>query len=182
VAKDTRVVVPLKSSAPSEAKASETLARRSPEQLAVQIARVMDLIAARLELEPPQPSKARRVRGARTVPRDFVMSMLAAAERNPDHRVLSKFDTARARAVMQSADAYRAVAEHTAMFLASLNYTIEVQWAEVVANAMRTFTMASVVAEVSDDAGLAAEVENLRRKLGRKGLRKKKAKKDPDGK
>ena len=64
------------------------------------------------------------------------------------------------------------------MFLASLKYTIEARWAKVVASAMQAFTLASIFAKDPRDADLAAEVENMRRHLGRKGVRKKKAKKD----
>jgi hypothetical protein len=40
---------------------------------------------------------------------------------------------------------------------------------------MHTFALASILARDPEYAKLAAEVENLRRHLGRKGLRKKKA-------
>ena len=171
---DTRTIVPVESSVPSEADAAQELAVRPLEQLAAEVAKVMDLIAERLKLETPHASTARRVRGARTVPRDFVLSMIAAAERRPDFPFLGQFDTTEAREVLQSADAYRLVAERTAMLLASLNYTIEARWADLVAKAMYKFSNASVLAEYPENAELAAEVENLREQLGRKGSRKKK--------
>lgn len=178
---ETHAIVPLDSSAPSETEAAQELAVRPPEQLAAEVAKVIDLIAARLQLEIPHPSTASRVRGARTVPREFVLSMIAAAERRPDLPVLGGFDSAEARAVLESLDAYRLVAERTAMFLASLNYTIEARWAKVTADAMHTFSTASIVAGDPKHAELAAEVENLRRQLGRKGKggrKKKTAQKD----
>lgn len=172
---DTRAIVPLDSIALSEADVSAEPAVRPAEQLAADVAKVMDLIAERLKLETPHPSTARRVRGARTVPREFVVSMIAAAERRPDFPFIGEFDSAEARSVMESSDAYRTLAERTAMLLASLNYTIEARWAKVVAGAMYAFSQASIVAEQPDKAELAAEIENLRRQLGRKGLRRKKA-------
>lgn len=172
---DTRAIVLLEGIAPSEADASAELAVRPAEQLVAEVVKVMDLIAERLELESPHPSTARRVRGARTVPREFVVSMIAAVERRPDFPFFSRFDSAEARAVLESSDAYRVLAERTAMLLASLNYTIEARWAKVVASAVHTFSMASIVAEQSERAELAAEIENLRRQLGRKGVRRKKA-------
>ena len=175
MAKDTRAIVPLESRVPSEADAAQELAVRPPDQLAAGVAKVMDLMAERLGLETPHPSTARRVRGARTIPRDFVLSMIAAAERRPDFPFLGEFDSAEAREVLQFADAYRLVAEHTTMFLASLNYTIEARWAKVAAQAMHKFTMASIVAENTENAELAAEIKNLQKQLGRKGRRKKKA-------
>jgi hypothetical protein len=152
---------------------SGSVAVRPPAQLAAEIGKVMDLIAERLALETPHASTAARVRGARTVPREFVVSLAAAAERRPDLPVLGQFDSAKARSVLESADAMRVVAQRTAMLLASLNYTIEAQWANVVSDAMSTFSVAGIVAKRPQEAELAAEVENLRRQLGRKGRRKK---------
>ncbi len=174
---DTLAIVPLESIAPSEAEGSAEPAVRPAAQLAADVARVMDLIAKRLELETPHPSTARRVRGARTVSREFVVSMIATAERRPDFPFIGEFDSAEARAVLESSDANRMLAERTAMLLASLNYTIEARWAKVVAGAMYAFSQASIVADLPGHAELAAEIDNLRRLLGRKGLRKKKAKK-----
>jgi hypothetical protein len=176
VGEDTRALVPLESGVLSEADTAQELTIRPPEQLVADVAQVMDRIAARLELETPHPTTASRVRGARTVPREFVLAMLAAAERRPDSPGFSAFDSARARAVLESADAYRLLAQRTAMFLANLNYTIEARWANVVADAMQAFSVASILADDPQNPELAAEVENLRRQLGRKGARKKKKK------
>lgn len=166
---DTRAIVPLDSTALAEEEAAGEIAVHPPEQMAGAVGKVMDLIAERLKLETPHPSTARRVRGARTISRDFILSMIAAAERRPDFPFIGEFDSAEAREVMESADAYRQISERTTMFLASLNYTIEARWAKVVASAMHKFSMASVVAEFPQNAELAAEIENLRRQLGRKG-------------
>ena len=165
---DTLAVVPLENSAP---------AVRAPEELAAEVTRILEVIAEHLQLETPHPSTARCVRGARTVSREFVVSMIAAAERHPDHPILERFDSARARKVLESTDAYRIMAEYTAMFLARLKYTTEVNWAEVVANAMETYALAGIRAKHSKNAVLAAEVANMRqhlRKGGRKSGRKKK--------
>jgi len=175
VDEDTRAIVPLGSSAPSETDDAQELAVRPPEELAAEVAKVLDLIAERLELATPHPSTARRVRGARTVSREFVVSMIAAAERRPNHPILEKFDSTRAREVLESSDAHRIMAERTAMLLASMKYTLEARWAEVVADAMQAFHVLSILARDPKDAELAAEVETMRRHLGRKGVRKKKA-------
>ena len=76
---------------------------------------------------------------------------------------------------MESSAACRLVAERMTMLVAKLNYTAEARWAKVVADAMNAFTMASIFARDADQAELAAEVENLRRQLGRKGTRRKKS-------
>ena len=153
---------------------------RSAEEAALEVTKILDLIASRLQLETPHPATARRVRGARTVSRDFVLSLIAAAENRPDLPILGTFDSAEARDVLQSADVCRLIAERTAMFLASLNYTTEVRWSRVVTDAMRTFSLASIRAQDPENAELSAEVENLRKKLGRKGAGRRK--KDAKGK
>ena len=173
---DTDALVPLESRAAAEIKEPKALALRPPEELAGEIGKALDVIARRLDLATPHPATARRVRGARTVPRDFVLSLMAAVEGRPDLPYLGKFDSARARAVLESSEANRLIAERVALFLARLNYTIEARWAEVVAEAMHLFSLASIVAS-RDNPELAAEVENLRRQLGRKGQGKKKRKK-----
>lgn len=154
------------------------IALRSPDEVATEISKVLAVISERLALEAPHPATAKRVRGARTVPRGFVLSLLAAAERRPD-LALARFNTTRARDVLQSGDALKLLSEQAAMFLARLNYTYEARWAEVVADALSTFTIASILAEDPKQADLAAEVENLRKQLGRKGKggRKKKEQK-----
>jgi len=172
-------VIPLEGGK-AEGERSGVIAVRPADRMAADIAKVLDLISVRLELESPHPSTAKRVRGARTVPREFVLSMLAAAERRPDMPSLARFKTTRARDVLQSGDAIRLLSERTAMFLASLNYTYEARWAEVVADALATFAIASIAAKDPDQSELAAEVENLRKQLGRKGTKKKKEKKADD--
>jgi hypothetical protein len=63
------------------------------------------------------------------------------------------------------------------MFLASLNYTYEARWAEVAADALEAFSIASIIASRKPKlTELAAEVENLRKQLRRKGTKKKKEK------
>jgi hypothetical protein len=173
VDEETEGVVPLKSSTLAEAEASTIPAVLPSDQMAMEIIKVLDLIAARLELQTPRPSTAKRVRGARTVPREFVLSLLAAAERRPESP-LGRFDTARARDVLESGDALRLLSERTTMFLASLNYTYEARWAEVAADAMEAFSTASIIASRNPRlTELAAEVENLRKLLRRKGTKKK---------
>jgi hypothetical protein len=176
VDEETEGVVPLESSTLAEAEASAIPAVLPSDEMATEIIKVLDLIAARLDLQTPHPSTASKVRGGRTVPRDFVVSLLAAAERRPESP-LARFDTASARGVLESGDALRLLSERTAMFLASLRYTQEARWAEVAADALEAFSTASLIARRKPKlTELGAEVENLRKLLRRKGTKKKKAK------
>ena len=98
--------------------------------------------------------------------------MIASVEALPQMQELGLFDPERARLVLQSRDALRIVAERVAMLLASVNYTIEAQWSEVVSAGLDTYAMASIMADKPENAELAAHVEVLRRHLGRKSWTK----------
>jgi hypothetical protein len=174
--KEIVAVVPIEDDTLAGRERLDALVVRSPDEVAGEISRLLSVISERLALESPHPATAKRVRGARTVPRGFVLSLLAAAERRPDLLPLARFNTTRARDVLQSGDALKLLSEQAAMFLARLNYTYEARWAEVVADALNTFAVASIFAQDPNQADLAAEVENLRKQLGRKGGRKKKEK------
>ena len=169
---ESRAVVPVEDDSPAD---SEAAVARPPRQVAMQIAKVFDLIAERLQLESPHPATASRVRGARTVSREFVVSLLALAERHPDWPALADFDTTRARETLESGESLRLLSERTAMLLASLNYTYEARWAEVVADALATFAFATAIANSPREAELAAELENLSKLLGRRGGKRKAA-------
>ena len=167
---DTRELVLLESSVP---------AAREPDRLAALIINVMDKIAERMELESPHPSSAKKVRGARMVPRDFIVDMIAAVETMPEFQAIGTFDAAEARAMLEFSDANRPVAERLSRLLASINYTIEARWSKVVAAALLTLSLASIQAKSPDKADLAARVASLSKTLGRKGRKTKKKKQEP---
>jgi len=173
-------IVPLDTSAMREAEpsAGTVPAQAAARQLAAQASSILDMIAERMGLESPHPSTARRVRGARTVPREFVVGLTALVEWMP---LLGRtFDTTAAHDVLESIDAHKQLAERTALLLASMKYTNEARWAKVVAEAMVTFSIARAMARDAESADLAARVENLSRLLGRRGTKKKK-KEEKDG-
>jgi hypothetical protein len=172
VGEEKRELVPLEG-VPSARAASGSPAPLAATELAAQIVNVMDMIAERMELESPHPSTASRVRGGRTVPRQFVLALAAAVESMPELQAFGTFDAAEAREVLQASDAYRQVAERTAR-LASMNYTIEARWSRVAAAAMLTFSVASIRARHPEEAKLAACVERLGKLLGRRGKKAKK--------
>jgi hypothetical protein len=71
------------------------------ERLATEVAEAIEAIAARIpEFDAPHPSTAKRVRGARTVSREFLASMIAAVEATPDLQTAGTFDPEEARATL----------------------------------------------------------------------------------
>ena len=173
---ETRLVVAPDGSAPSETETGSPPALNDAEQLAAMIVTAIDALASRLELETPHPKTARRVRGSRTVPPEFVSSMIAAVEALPLLQAFGTFDTQEARRELRSRDARRIVAERLAMLLASVNYTMEARWAKIARAALATYTLANAVADDPKHAELAAHLETLRRHLGRTNKAKKKKK------
>jgi len=139
------------------------------ERLANEIADAIEAIAARIpQLEAPHPSTATSVRGARTVSREFIVSMIAAVEATPALQTVGTFDTEEARATLQFIDAFRPIADRLAALLASINYTMASRRAKVAAAAMTTYAVAKGLARDAESAPLAAHLETLRRDLGRR--------------
>lgn len=139
------------------------------ERLANEIAEAIDALAARIpQLEAPHPSTATRVRGARTVSREFIVSMIAAVEAMPELQSIGTFDAEEARAALQFIDAFRPIADRLAALLASVNYTMASRRAKVANAAMTTYAVAKGLARDPDGAPLVAHLETLRRDLGRK--------------
>jgi hypothetical protein len=181
VDEETPAIVPLETSVvpavvPTPAAVA---ARAAAHQVAAQVSSIMDMIAERMALESPHPSTARNVRGGRTVPREFVVGLIALVEWMPE---LGKtFDTTAGHDVLESMDSYKQLAERTSLLLASMKYTNEARWARVAEEAMLTFSIAGILAKNPKNAELAARVENLSRLLGRRGTKKNKKEKKEDG-
>lgn len=100
----------------------------------------LDLLASIIpDLRTPHPATSKRVRGARTVSRETVSSIIAMVEAFPNLQRLHKFDADRAHEVLDSTDGYRLVAERLDRLRARVKYTAEARWAEVLAQAMQTY-------------------------------------------
>jgi hypothetical protein len=140
-------------------------------------AQVMDLIeqAAALipELQGPHPLTSRGLRPARTVPRKFLLTMIAAVDDADTLRETKSFDSERARAVIQFKDAFRPVARRIGTLQRDLNHTIDRQVAGVVEAALTTYAVAKGLARDRGGAVISQHVANLKRDLARPKGRKK---------
>ncbi|HTD84856.1 MAG TPA: hypothetical protein VK648_13795 [Gemmatimonadaceae bacterium] len=148
-------------------------------EVATKIIAALDMIAALVpDLRKPHPATAKKVRGARTVPREAVSSIVAMVEASPLLQGVLPMKIDRAHEVLGSADAYRLLGERLDLLRSQVKYTAEARWAEVVAQAMQAYVIASTLAEDPKEAELAAHVATIRRHLGRRnaatGKRKKK--------
>src|SRR5437773_899710 len=137
------------------------------ERLAAELAEEMEALLRRIGgLEAPHPSTARRVRGARTVSREFLSSMITAVEESPELQALGTFDPEEARATLQFNDAFRLFADQMAALLASIRYTMESRKANIATGALNTYAVMKGLARDQRAAHLRPHVANLNRDLG----------------
>jgi hypothetical protein len=122
----------------------------------------------------PHPLTSRSIRGHRTVPRDFIRSMIDVVEQMDVLQAAGTFDTKEASAALQFEAAFRPVADDVARLLANLNYTIDAKLAAVAAKALQTYSIAKGFARGPKNRTLVIRLRQLQRDLGRKGPRKKK--------
>ena len=146
------------------------------EQLAAWVAAVLDGVAARIpDLRAPDPESVRRVRGARTISREFMTSMIAMVDTTPAVQALGTFDSDKARIALQNRDGLRMISERLAILQAKVNHTIEAQWADVAADASATYRMASALSKTYNPE-LTPQIKVLRGHLRRKNTTKGKKK------
>jgi hypothetical protein len=151
------------------------------DELATKIVAALGMIAALIpDLRKPHPATAKKVRGARTVSREAVSSILAMVEASSMLQRILPMNIDRAHEVLSSVDDYRILGERLEVLCAQVKYTGEARWAEVVAQAMQAYAIASTLAEDPQEAELAAHVATIRRHLGRRNAATGKRTKKPE--
>lgn len=118
-------------------------------------------------LERPHRSTRNRVRAHRTVPREFIASMIAAVEQVEELQTLRKFDVDDARETLQFIDAFRPVADQLAALTAALRFTMESRKARVVDAGLQTYDIARALARDEQNSPLTAHLPALKRDLRR---------------
>jgi hypothetical protein len=145
------------------------------ERAAANVKKQLDATTAAIPgLMRPHPATSRSIRGHRTVPRDFIRSMIDVVDQMEVLQAAGTFDTNEAAAALQFEAAFRPVADDVARLLASLTYTIDAQLAAVAAKALQTYSIAKGFARGPRNRTLIIRLRQLQRDLGRKGPRKKK--------
>ena len=149
------------------------------DELDTKLVAALDMIAARVpDLRKPHPATAKKVRAGRTVSRQAVSSIIAMVEASPVLQEMKTMNTEKAREVLSSADAYRLLGERLERLAAQVKYTAEARWAEVSAEALHAYSLASVLADPRDPE-LAAHVATIRGHLGRRNAATGKRKGEP---
>ena len=138
------------------------------EELSTTVVAALNVIAAIIpDLRVPHPATKKKVRGARTVSRQAVISIVAMVESSPVLQSMPLLDTANARAVLEHDYGYRVLDERIEKLRAQIRYTVEARWADVAMDAMNAYHMAKKLAKDPRYAELAAHLDTIRRHLGR---------------
>jgi hypothetical protein len=138
------------------------------DRLAEQVRAAVEALSALIpRLELPHPSTRDRIRAHRTVPREFIVSAIAAVEEIEELRLVRKFDLDDARETLQFIDAFRPIADQLAALTSALKFTIESRKARVVAAALQTYDIARALSRDEEVSVLTAHVGCLKRDLRR---------------
>jgi len=138
------------------------------DRIAEKVHAAIEAVAALIpRLEGPHPSTRRQVRAHRTVPREFIMSMIAAVDQIEELRTVDKFDLDDAREALQFIDAFRPIADQLAALTASLKFTLESRKAHAAAGALQTYAIARGMARDEIVSPLTAHNGFLKRDLRR---------------
>jgi hypothetical protein len=112
------------------------------------------------------------VRTYQRFPNDFIATVLAAVEADPQLQVVNKFDVVEARDTLQFLEAFRPVADQAGALLASLKFTCAARKARVVADGLQIYQIAKGLGRDPGSAAVASHAKNMKRDLKRTGLRR----------
>jgi hypothetical protein len=160
-------------------KETASLAPVTVDEVSTKIIAAIDVIASLIpDLRTPHPRTEKKVRGARTVPREAVLAVIAMVESSSLIRSMKLFDPEHGREVVELDDGYRLLDERLDRLRRQVRYTVEARWAEVASTAMDAYMMAKRHAKDPCHADLAAHVATIARHLDRSNGTKAKAKKN----
>ena len=138
-------------------------------ELTTKIIAAIDLITALIpDLRKPHPNTKKKVRGARTVPREAIVAIVAMVESSRVLQSPQLVDLERAHEVLQFDDGFRVLDQRIEMLRAQVSYTVEARWAELVADAMDVYRIAKRYAKDPRYPELAQHVATIRGHLDRK--------------
>jgi hypothetical protein len=138
------------------------------DQLAAQLsASVGGLIAQIPRFESTHATTAGFVKTNKQFPADFIATVLAAVEANPELQRLEKFDVTEARDTLQFIEAFRPLVDQVDALARDLKFTIDARKAKVAADGLQIYAIAKGIARDPSSAVVAAHVRNMKRDLGR---------------
>jgi hypothetical protein len=172
-------VTTLSSGASSESSGRVPLPPTASELLATELLGVLNDFAARIPgLSSPHKSTAGRVRGQRTISKAFMRSAIFTTEQFDYLQATGTLGIDAARETLQFVDAFKPVLDKLKTLTQDLGFTIELKTADVADAALRIYGVARILSRDPAAAELGGHAAILKKHLGRKGGRKKKAPQD----
>lgn len=117
--------------------------------------------------EVSHPATVKFVRAHQGFPNDFIATVLAAVEADPQLQNVKKFDVVEARDTLQFLEAFRPVIQQAEAFLATLKFTCASRKARVVADGLQTYVIAQGIGRDPGSATVASYASNMKRELKR---------------
>jgi len=141
------------------------------DRIAADVLALIEVLSGRIPgLEAPHPSSSGNVRGARTVSREAIISMIGIVETFPE--LQRTFDVDAAHEMLQFNHAFRPVVRALQRIAANLSYTMERKKADVVFSLMQTYTIAKGLARDPNNARLLTFLDIFAREIPRGPKRK----------
>jgi hypothetical protein len=143
------------------------------QQLATQFMADFDQVAQIIpKLESDQVVTAEFVRSYQSVPIEFLSTTTSAVEQTPEFQNINKLDIAMARDTLQLLDAFRPVLDKVSAFTKNLQFTLMSRKALLGFETLQVYDIAKGFARDRNNAIIPALVANMKRDLGRRGLKK----------
>jgi hypothetical protein len=159
---------PVQQAATADPAAEQTPTLTHYDQLAAQLnTTITGLIAQIPRFESGHPTTVGFVKGKRSIPSNFIATVLAAVEANPDLQRVEKFDVVEARDTLQFLEAFRPLVDRVDAFARDLKFTMDSRKAKVAADGLQIYDIAKGIARDPSSAVVAAHVRTMKRDLGR---------------
>jgi hypothetical protein len=144
---------------------------------------ISDLLTTAVGLIPAFEAKhqatAKFVHAHSGFPNDFIATVLAAVEADPQLQGVKKFDVTEARDTLQYMEAFRPVIDQAEALRENLRFSCTARKARVVADGLQLYDIAKGIGRDPGSASVASFTKNMKRDLNRPGRRKSKSKEEP---
>ena len=141
------------------------------QQIATELFGDLQTIRGKLpELEAPHPETKKFVDAMRSVPRDFIDTMVGQVQQIPEYQAANRLDVQNAQNSLQLVDGLRPFSDALRTLLSAVDHTIDVNYARVANSSLQVYQIAKGFARDLNAPHIATSVQILRDALGRKGI------------
>ena len=138
------------------------------QQIATELFADLQTIRGKLpELEAPHPETTRFVTSMRSVPREFVDTMVGQVQQIPEYQSANRLDVPNSQNSLQLVDGIRPFADALRVLLSAVDNTVDVNYARVANSALQMYQIAKGLARDLNAPHIASSVKILREALGR---------------